>query len=260
MVIGLRWIGHATTLVEMDGVRLLTDPLLVGYLTLVVQRRAPGVVDFGRLAVPDAVLISHAHHDHMHLPSLRLLPKGTLLLVPEGTGHWLERRGFGNVEELAIGGTFDVGAIRVHATPAVHQGTRVPFGPTAATLGFVVEGSERVYFAGDTDLFPEMEDIPRAAGGPLDLALLPVGGWGPTLRGGHMDPQRAAASLRLLRPRAAIPIHWGTFWPRGLALVRPYRFHLPGAAFFEAAAVAAPDVDVRVLAPGEEVDLHEGAG
>ncbi len=257
-LMNVRWVGHATTLVEIDGVHVLTDPLLIGSpLRGMVRRRASGLVALEDVVAPDVVLISHAHQDHLHLPSLRLLPEGTLLLVPEGAGRWVERHGFGHVEELAVDGKFDVGAVRVHATFAAHDGTRLPLGPAAVALGYAIEGNERVYFGGDTDLFLEMEDIPRVAGGRLDLALLPVGGWGPTLRGGHMDPDRAAAALRLLRPRVAVPIHWGTFWPRGLARVRPHRFHLPGPAFRDAAALAAPEVDVRVLAPGEALAVVE---
>ena len=81
-------------------------------------------------------------------------------------------------------------------------------------LGYLLQGSQSVYFAGDTDLFPEM-----AALGGVDVALLPVAGWGPRLpEGDHMNPRRAAEALKILKPRLAIPIHWGTYtplWVRG---------------------------------------------
>jgi len=117
-----------------------------------------------------------------------------------------------------------------------------------------VEGSQRVYFAGDTDLFPGMAEI----GQDLDVALVPIWGWGPSLgRGKHMDPERAAESLTLLRPRVAVPIHWGTYHPIHLGLREAPRYLTePAERFVRAAAEAAPDVEVRVLRPGETLSLE----
>lgn len=258
----VRWLGHATTLVELDGVRLLTDPLLTDRLVPFVRRRVPSLGEPpDRAQSVDAVLISHAHQDHLHLPSLRRLRPGTRLIVPAGTASWLRRRGFSppvfeQVEEVRPGDLLRVGGVTVHVTPAEHHGFRIPFGPRAVALGYLVQGASSVYFGGDTDLFPGMAEFPGLVGGRLDLALLPVGGWGPTLRGGHMDPERAAQALRLLQPRAAIPIHWGTYWPVGLSRVRRHRFALPGEAFRAASAEMAPDVDVRVLRPGDAVPIE----
>jgi L-ascorbate metabolism protein UlaG (beta-lactamase superfamily) len=110
----------------------------------------------------------------------------------------------------------------------------------------------RIYFAGDTDLFPEMDEL-----GEPDVGLLPVGGWGLTLGKGHLDPIRAAHALRLVRPRIAVPIHWGTFWPRGLGRVRVERKSGGGALFARHAAELAPDVRVVVAQPGERVHLED---
>lgn len=254
MSMDVRWGGHATVLVAIDGARILTDPVLTStFARPFVVRRAGCAPEVGDYSGVDAVLISHAHQDHLHLPSLRRLGEGVRLIVPVGTGRWLERRGFRNVEELPAGHRLAVGALEVRATPAAHHGSRFPFGPAAASAGYLVQGSSRLYFAGDTDLFPEMASLPAALDGPLDLALLPVGGWGPTLRGGHMDPVRATEALRRLRPRVAVPVHWGTFWPRGFGAVRAGRFHLPGPRFRDLAAVAAPEVEVQVLRPGERL-------
>lgn len=251
----VRWLGHATTEIVMDGVRLLTDPLLVDQMALFVRRRAPEPASISAGDPIHAVLISHAHQDHLHPPSLRLLPAGTRLIVPGGTGRWLARRGFEHVEELRPGESTWVGGVRVLATRAAHSGRRLPIGPDAPALGYVVQGSSGVYFAGDTEVFQEMAAIPGTLDTPLAAALLPVGGWGPTLRGGHMDPRRAAEALRLLNPVHAIPIHWGTYWPRGMARVRPARFHSPGATFGLEAAEARPEVLVHVLRPGEARSL-----
>ena len=253
----VRWLGHATTVIEIDGVRLLTDPVLLPQVTPLVHRRAVEAPTLDPAHRIDAVLISHAHHDHLDLRSLRLLPRDTLIVVPQGLGRWMTRRGFRHVEEMTVGRSITIGSVRVTATHAAHSGARLPFGPRALALGYLVQGSVAVYFAGDTEVFEGMREIPRALDTPLTTALLPVGGWGPTLRSGHMDPRHAAAALRLLHPAQAIPIHWGTYWPRGLARLRPERFHQPGATFAAESAEAAPGVRVDVLRPGESSFLAD---
>jgi L-ascorbate metabolism protein UlaG (beta-lactamase superfamily) len=199
----------------------------------------------------DAVLISHLHWDHLDVPSLRDLGRDTPMFVPAGAGPWMGSAGFTHVREMAVGESVDVGGVVVRAVPAVHSGYRPPLGPTAPPLGFVVRGSRSVYFAGDTDLFDGMGRL----GEPIDLALIPVWGWGPTLgRGLHLDPLRAAQSLRLIRPRAAVPIHWGTYWPHALGRVFPERLVEPPAAFVEYAAELAPDVRTAPTAVGDVVE------
>ena len=108
-----------------------------------------------------------------------------------------------------------------------------------------------MYFAGDTAVYPEMAGI--APG--LDLALLPVGGWGPTLRGGHMDPIAAAEAVALLKPRIALAIHWGTLWPVGMMRIRRDRFEEPARRFQEEARRVAPLVSVPLLDPGDGLEV-----
>jgi L-ascorbate metabolism protein UlaG (beta-lactamase superfamily) len=245
------YVGHATVLVELDGRRLLTDPLLrnrIGYL-----RRQSARVDPACHRGLDAVLISHLHWDHLDLPSLRRMGRDTPLVVPRGAAGALARGGFRALHELAVGETLQLGSVTIEATPALHSGFRPPFGPSTDCLGYVIHGSRTVYFAGDTDLFPEMAGL----GGRLDVALLPVWGWGPTLGPGHLDPRRAAEALRLLRPRLAVPIHWGTLCPIGLGRRRPAFLREPPHAFAAHAAELAPEVGVRILAPGEPLALAE---
>jgi L-ascorbate metabolism protein UlaG (beta-lactamase superfamily) len=151
------------------------------------------------------------------------------------------------VHELDAGESLAFGDLLATATPALHGGFRPPFGPTTASLGYLLEdGRRRVYFAGDTDLFPGMADL-----GELDVALLPIWGWGPRLGPGHLDPYRAAEALRLLRPRTAVPIHWGTYWLRGAGRVLWRRLVNPPHEFAAYAAVSAPEVVVRAALPGE---------
>jgi L-ascorbate metabolism protein UlaG (beta-lactamase superfamily) len=242
------YVGHGTTLLELGGVRLITDPVLrrrVGPLRR--QGKQPAPADSEDL---DAILISHLHHDHADVPSLRRIADGVPMLVPPGAGAFFERRGFATVEELAPGESSAVGAISVTAVEAAHSGKR-PFTKDARAVGFLLSGGPRVYFAGDTDLFDGME----ALGERLDLALLPVWGWGPTLGPGHLDPECAARAAALLAPRIAIPIHWGTLYPIGLARLRPEPLHAPPHEFAARVRELAPQVETRVLAPGEATSL-----
>ena len=233
------WVGHATVLVEMDGARLLTDPVLrsrVGHLV----RSQP--VDADPLRNLDAVLLSHVHWDHLDLPSLARVGRSTPIVAPRGAGGLLRRRRFRRVEELVAGDELRIGGVSVAAVHAEHAARRGPFGVAAPSLGYVVSGSARVYFAGDTDLYAGMGGL-----GPLDLALVPVWGWGDSFGPGHLDPARAAEALALLAPRVAVPIHWGTLRRIG---ARPASDE-PALEFARAAAETAPAVEVRVLAPGE---------
>ncbi|MFD3540700.1 MBL fold metallo-hydrolase [Streptomyces sp. NPDC058662] len=257
MPVEITWWGHATCTVEDSGVRLLTDPLFTRRLAHLRRRRgAPPPL---AAAVADAVLVSHLHADHLHLPSLARLAPGTRLLVPRGAcravpglARIAAERALA-VTEVAPGEAVGVrNGVRVRAVSARHDGRRLPFGPALApALGYVVEGAARTYFAGDTGLFDSM----AREVGPVDVALLPVGGWGPRLGPGHLDAGRAAVALAELAPAAAVPVHYGTFWPIGMDAVRPHEFHAPGEEFERAARRLAPKVAVRVPAHGERVRL-----
>jgi len=245
----LTYVGHSTVVIEMNGIRVVTDPLLRARVAH-IRRYAP-VPDLDLLEPPDVVLLSHLHLDHCDLPSLHRLGTDVRLIAPRGAGSLLRRRGFRQVVELIPGQETAVGPVRVVATFAEHSGFRPPIGPRALAVGFLLTGTQRVYFAGDTGLFPEMAEL----GGSLDVALLPVWGWGRTLGPGHLDPLRAAQALRLLRPAMAVPIHWGTF--AALTLGRnPDRFlHEPPRLFAQYAEHVAPSVVVRIVPPGEKVIL-----
>jgi L-ascorbate metabolism protein UlaG (beta-lactamase superfamily) len=243
----LTWLGHATVEVDLDDVRILTDPVIRNRLGPLVNRAA-SVGATAHEAV-DLVLLSHLHHDHADARSLRRLDAGTLVITARGAARWVRRQGLSNVLELMPGGATNVGRLTITAVTTTHDGRRYPFprsAPAPDAIGFVIRGSRTVYFAGDTDLFPGMADLT----GHVDVALLPVGGWGPGLGPGHLDPQRAAEAARLIEPRIAIPIHWGT-----LALPRLLRWRTPhdaaGPRFADFCARVAPAVEVRVLVPGE---------
>ena len=246
----LTFVGHSTVLVELGGVRLLTDPVLRDRLLHLRRHAIAPAREVGERI--DAVLISHLHGDHLDLPSLRSVGGEARLIVPRGAGAWLGRAGFERVTELAAGETTAVGEIEVAAVQAHHQPRRWTLaGPKAQPIGFEVRGERRVYFAGDTDLVPEMDEM----AGTIDVALLPVWGWGTTLKAGHLDPRRAAEAAARIRPRIAVPIHWGTLFPIGRARKHGHLLHDPPREFAAQVAELAPDVEVRVLEPGESLAL-----
>lgn len=247
----IRYLGHATVLIEMLGTRILTDPILTGRV-MFIRRVTAGRPE--PLASPAAVLVSHAHQDHLHLPSMKLLPRDVPVVVPVGLGTLLRRWGFGDVTELAVGEDATFGAVTVRAVPAVHSGFRPPSGPRAEAIGFVVTGAGRtVYFAGDTDLFDHMAELGERG---IDVALLPVWGWGPRLGPGHLDPERAAEAVALLRPTVAIPIHWGTLWPIAMRWHR-HRLSEPPIEMAQAVRRRELPTEVVVLSPGQALDLSD---
>ncbi|WP_326769037.1 MBL fold metallo-hydrolase [Streptomyces sp. NBC_01591] len=254
MPVEVTWWGHATCTIEDSGVRVLTDPLFVRRFAHLRRRR--GELPGPEATVADVVLVSHLHSDHLHLPSLARLAPGSRLIVPMGAMRSVPGlrvlcsvRGL-RITEVAPGDEVRVGDVRVRAVRAMHDGRRLPMGPhRSPALGFVVEGEARTYFAGDTGLFDDMaQDV-----GPVDVALLPVGGWGPYLGHGHLDAGRAAQALTRLAPRSAVPVHYGTYWPIGMDGVRPHEFHSPGDEFVRKAALLAPEVAVHLLSHGEHV-------
>jgi L-ascorbate metabolism protein UlaG (beta-lactamase superfamily) len=248
----IHFLGHSTLRIDLDGARILTDPVLRSIIgPLVRSGPTPTPGDYHDT---DLVLISHLHRDHLDLPSLRQISPRPLVAIPRGAGALMLKNHLHEFIELEPGESLRFGGLTIRAVPADHSGDRPPNGPTGPAMGYLIEGSDtRIYFAGDTDLFPGMAEM-----GAPDIALLPVGGWGPTLGRGHMDPLRAARALELIRPRIAVPIHWGTFWPRGLGRVRVQLKTQGGERFRQQAAEIAPDVQVLVVQPGHRVPLpHE---
>jgi len=232
MSAAVTWLGHATVVVDLDGERIVTDPVL--------RRRVVHLRRDQAASTPEAasgVLLSHLHYDHLDLPSLKTFARELPVVVPRGGARLL--RSFADVREIGPGESVELGGLRVDAVEAEHDGRRHPGGASGPALGYVLRGSHSIYFAGDTDLFAGM-----AAFTPLDLALLPVAGWGKKLGPGHLDPQRAAAALALLRPRVAVPIHWGTYRVGR----RADDASGPAEAFVRAAAELAPEVRVEILA------------
>jgi L-ascorbate metabolism protein UlaG (beta-lactamase superfamily) len=258
----MHFLGHSTVRVELAGRTVLTDPLLghgVGPL-----RRVVPLPDPSTWAGVDVVLISHLHNDHLHLPSLGRLGFDVRIVVPRGAGQWMRRLGFRRVDELSAGETLIDGDLRITGIRADHSGhrwgPRLTHGPETESLGHLLEGAgATVYASGDTALYDGMSLLAERH---VDVALLPVWGWGPSLGPGHLDPVQAAEAVARIRPRIAVPVHWGTLAPAGSTLLpTPLRARMrrllvdPPRVF--GTEVAARELGTRVLVtqPGQPVAL-----
>ena len=242
------WLGHSSVLLDMDGVRLLADPLLRDRVGILRRTQPlPESAALGSVGV-DAVLLSHLHDDHCDVRSLRRLDAPTVI-APPGAGRWLTARGIRGVAELHPGTSMPVGPILVHAVRAEHGGRRRPWGPPARAVGHVVTGTASAWLAGDTALHEGMRLVREIAGLPgPDLAVLPVWGWGPRLGPGHLNPAQAAEAALLVRARYAVPVHWGTLYPVGMRRMMRRRLVEPG-----------PEFAVAVTALGERRDTDLAA-
>jgi L-ascorbate metabolism protein UlaG (beta-lactamase superfamily) len=241
--ISLRFIGHATVLLEVGGIRILTDPFLRRRLgPLERHGKAPDLEALGDI---DLVLISHAHADHFDRASLGMLDSKPTVIVPLGLGNIASRWVHGDVREIAVGQNVDLGSVSIEAVPARHWMT--PGSPKATPQGYVIDAGARTWFAGDTGRIPELDRI----AGKVDVALLPVWTWGPHRGPGHLGPRSAAEVLGQIGARVAVPIHWGTLYPRRLDRVLRGPLNEPGPRFAAHAARLAPEAEVRVLRPGE---------
>ena len=241
------YVGHATVRLDLDGMRVVTDPLLRRSLGP-LERHGP-VPAPGTLEGTDVVLISHGHPDHLDAGSLRAVPGSPVVVVARGLGRIAARVARGEVVELGAGESVRIGSLLVEAVPARHWVT--PGAARAQPVGFLVHGTVTTYFAGDTGRFPGLADL----AGRVDLALLPVWTWGPHLGPGHLGPRAAAEVLADLGASAAVPIHWGTLYPRRLHHVLGRPLQEPGDRFAGHAAGVAPGADVRVLRPGGAASL-----
>ncbi len=209
------WIGHAATLVEIDGVRVLADPLLtrrIGHL----RRRGPlPDADVRRC---DLVVISHAHADHLHRRSLKRVAETSPrvpVVVPRGAERYVAGLGLGPVLSVSPGDRLEVAGVVLEVTEAAHKGGRGRRDVgSSETVGYVVERSDRrCYLAGDTDLFEGMSGLGR-----IDLAAIPIAGWWKTLGPGHLDAESAAEAVERVDPARVVPVHWGTYAPEELGL------------------------------------------
>jgi L-ascorbate metabolism protein UlaG (beta-lactamase superfamily) len=246
----LTWWGHSTSSWRDGGTTVLFDPVLtarMGHL-----RRVRGPVPPSQAAQADIVLISHLHADHTHLPSLRLVPAPAVLIAPAGSRRLLKPivdRGI-TLREAEPGDVFEVSGLQIRVLAADHDGRRLPGSPhRGPALGYLVEGSHRCWYPGDTGPKLAWEEVAQP-----DIALLPVGGWGPSLGRGHLNAQQAAHLVGRIQPVHAVPVHWGTWWPIGLP-ERLDLIDLPAPAFADHVARLVSFTEVHLLGHGQSVTV-----
>jgi L-ascorbate metabolism protein UlaG (beta-lactamase superfamily) len=256
------YIGHATLLIEMGGMRLLTDPNFDPKLGRILPRVSPPGIALDALPNLDAVLVTHAHADHLSFDSLDRLPRTMPVYAPPVVAEWLRRLGYRHAEPLAPGEVRSIGPLTLNAAVATHRGNRYGFDRwrADASMYLVTSATESCFFAGDTALTDDTHmlvkqqlwDIGRA----LDLALLPIGyapWWKPGFRKGHLTHDDAMMLFERLKAHVLVPYHWGTFR------------HVTSTAFDAINRLRVQLEDhhladsVTILEPGESMSLNPAA-
>jgi L-ascorbate metabolism protein UlaG (beta-lactamase superfamily) len=213
--VAVTWVGHATLVVQIGGLVVVTDPVWSTRIPGVRGRITPPGLPFAALPRVDAVVISHNHYDHLDAPTIRSFPRDTLVLVPANLAGWFRRRRFRNVVELDWYESHRVGAVTFDFVPAHHWSRRGLFDTCRSLWGgwvLTTDEGRRVYFAGDTGyghFFPEI--AARYPG--IDLALMPVGAYEPAwfMRPVHLNPGEAVRACGDLGAPRMATMHWGTF-------------------------------------------------
>lgn len=216
---GLRaiWFGHASVLVEIDGVRIMTDPVLsrvVSPIPIGPERFHRPPIALEQLSNIDAVVISHDHYDHLDMKTVQqLAPRGTHFFVPLGIGAHLERWGVpaAQIHEMDWWESISFKGVVIHCTPARHYSGRKRMDNSTLWSSWAIRGPRHsVYYSGDTGYAPHFAEI-RKRLGATDLALIKAGAYGETWLDIHMDPESAVRAHTDLGAATLLPVHWATF-------------------------------------------------
>ncbi|HEX2568748.1 MAG TPA: MBL fold metallo-hydrolase [Polyangia bacterium] len=209
----LTWVGHATWLVRLGGLSIVTDPVWSDAIGPRIERNMPPGLELEK-AAPDLVLVTHNHRDHLDEPTIRRIGPKATYVVPHGLGAFFRRRGLDKVHELEWWQEETVGGVKVTFVPSQHWSQRTPFDRNDTLWGgFVIEAEgRRVYHSGDTAYFSGFGEIGRRFPG-IDAALLPIGAYDPEwfMRQQHMTPEDAMRAFLDLGARLFCAMHWGTF-------------------------------------------------
>jgi L-ascorbate metabolism protein UlaG (beta-lactamase superfamily) len=257
------YIGHATLLLELGGVRVLTDPNFEPKLGRLLPRvRAPGLA-LHEMPKLDAILLTHAHADHLSFEALDALPRDIPLYAPPAVQRWLWKRGYGHAVPIAPDDEMEIGPVKLLAAAARHRGNRYGFDRwrAATNMYLLDDGHRSAFFAGDTALVGDTHHLVERhlheTGRQLDVALLPIGHapwWKPGFRRGHLTSADALELFQLLKARLLVPYHWGTF------------NHVTSGAFdavnrLRLQLVHYPQREaVKLIEPGEVLEVDEGRG
>jgi len=220
------WIGHATYVVRIGGLTILTDPVWSRKIPGVKPRLTPPGVPLTGVGPVDAIVISHNHYDHLDAPTIKQLPRDTPTFVPAKLGAWFRRRGFTEVVELDWWESLHLGDVELAFVPA-HHWSRRTLTDSCKTLwgGWVFTSADtKVYFAGDTGYGHWFAEIAAHHPG-IDLALLPVGAYEPDwfMKPVHLNPEEAVQACADLGARRMATMHWGTFVLSAEPLLDPVR-------------------------------------
>ena len=208
--IGLTWIGHASFLLQTQGVNILIDPNWARWLKVIKRIKYPGI-DLHDLPEIDLVLVTHAHFDHLDRKTLRRIAEDQPIVVPFEVGNLVYDLGFRSVHELNYWQSFELGPVRITLTPCHHWGARMLHDSHRGFGGFIVEaGGRTIFHCGDTAYFDGVKEIGERFA--IDLALLPIGAYDPPSgREVHMNPEEAIQAFLDLKARRMVPMHYGTF-------------------------------------------------
>jgi L-ascorbate metabolism protein UlaG (beta-lactamase superfamily) len=253
--LAVTWWGHSSMTIELGTARVATDPLLSQRL-FHLRRAVPPPPETALDA--DVVLVSHLHHDHLHLPSLLRFAPDVPVVVPRGAPAQVRGLASRELVQVSPGDSVDVAGVRVDVLAATHPGSRDKLRRGAddvPAVGFRVEGAgSSVWYPGDTGVRADFAEVE-----PVDLAAVPIGGWGPTLGDEHLDPLEAADAVAAVGARWALAVHYGTYWPLALRRISPGNHHrlfvTPPQRFLRAMAERAADVVPLVPGFGERVGL-----
>ncbi len=203
------WIGHATYLIQIDGINILVDPNWALWHGFFKRVRSPGLL-LDHLPPIDLVLVTHAHHDHLHLRSLEGVARGQPILLPAGVSRVVRRQTVSPVE-MEWWQDYHFRDLRIVFTPARHWGARFVHDVHRGFGGFVIEGKRHtVFHCGDSAAFEEFSEIWNRHA--IDLALMPIGAYdAPSGREVHMSPEEAIEAFLELRARHMCPMHYGSF-------------------------------------------------
>lgn len=251
-MLDVTWWGHSFVTVDLADASVVTDPLMTRRLFHLRRSSPPPPAEANR---GDLVLISHLHYDHLHLPSLRRFARDTPVVVPRGAVAAVPALARLSTVEVGPGDRLTVAGVDIEVLPANHPGGRLRAGGAATppAIGFRFgAGGRSCWYPGDTG------PAEFAAIDPVDLALVPIGGWGPSLGPTHLDPAQAVDALAAVGARWSLPVHYGTFWPHPLRTgtrSHDYWVGSPSARFREAARVAGLRSSLVVPDFGERVRL-----